>query len=699
VHHATPPRRQHHEVDHKTDRESHGGSASDEQAAVPVVAVSEVSQVAEATSTCEPEPSHASSSESVEVVDTGKHESVGPAIVEVPVIVAEAAVAAEAAEVASSPAPISPISVDVDQPTLPMLSMLSPSSVPSNIIPASSLPWVPFAPVIVDGTSARRPSLTSATPGPGGKAVSRVLPSAPELAAAYQARTALELLHHGAVFRKHGRWGSPHLRRVWLSWDCTRIHWAELDRPAKSDTTLRLSDVTSISAGARTSVFKGSLSNAELASPAVQSACFSIVTSSRTLDLQVAQLTSAARWVSALRLLLTVPPGKPIFTTLFRRVLFLTKCFILADFNLRAFADLALLDPKRENPLAVEDECHEVWLQPVDIETCDSLVRKFEGSPADCVAFMIQHNLIGDSPDAIGACLYHVRPLILSLVRFRFCCLKVVILVQLTHRGLDGNKLGEYLSKESRLPIVEAFMRCVDFRGLSMVEALRRLFSRFKPAGEGQVISRILDSFAECYFSALKLDAAEAAALSASTSALKKSPLALFTWFSNPSPSPSSGKTQSSSRPDAPPAFNRAPSSPVVASSLPFTCADTICVLAFSTLMLNTSLHNPTARENMSMSEQQFITMNRGIDGGRDVDVRVLRDIYAAVSEEQIKVSHDFDFSSIQNMEILSNSIFCSAQHGCQRRQSGGVVLEPNCYGLAVAALGYRLWRRRISQV
>jgi hypothetical protein len=38
----------------------------------------------------------------------------------------------------------------------------------------------------------------------------RALPSALELAAAAPMRAALELLHRGAVFRKHGRWGSPH---------------------------------------------------------------------------------------------------------------------------------------------------------------------------------------------------------------------------------------------------------------------------------------------------------------------------------------------------------------------------------------------------------------------------------------------------------------------------------------------------------
>ena len=127
---------------------------------------------------------------------------------------------------------------------------------------------------------------------------------------------------------------------------------------------------------------------------------------------------------------------------------------------MRAFADLALLDPQRTAPItdASSSLSAPVWLRAPDAR---DLVRRFAASPSECVAHAISAGFMHSEPAAIGACLH-----------------------DLSHRGLDGNALGEYLSKESRMPVLEAFMQCIDFRGLSLVEALRRLFSGFKPAGE-----------------------------------------------------------------------------------------------------------------------------------------------------------------------------------------------------------------------
>ncbi len=141
---------------------------------------------------------------------------------------------------------------------------------------------------------------------------------------------------------------------------------------------------------------------------------------------QVPQLTSAARWVTALRLLLLSVPRD-------------------GSFNLRAFADLALLDPARFANAAAADDANSgsgsstgsgsnggtissasgssssasahsasggggnsVWLTHVDAAMCDALVSKFALNAGDCVAFMVTHRLIADSPQAIGTCLHQV---------------------------------------------------------------------------------------------------------------------------------------------------------------------------------------------------------------------------------------------------------------------------------------------------
>ena len=51
-----------------------------------------------------------------------------------------------------------------------------------------------------------------------------------------------------------------------------------------------------------------------------------------------------------------------------------------------------------------------------------------------------------------------------------------------------------------------------------------------------------------------------------------------------------------------------------------FSSSDTVYSLAFSTIMLNTDLHNPNIPKERKMTLEQFIRNNRGIDNGEDID-------------------------------------------------------------------------------
>lgn len=51
-----------------------------------------------------------------------------------------------------------------------------------------------------------------------------------------------------------------------------------------------------------------------------------------------------------------------------------------------------------------------------------------------------------------------------------------------------------------------------------------------------------------------------------------------------------------------------------------FSCPDTVYVLTFATIMLNTDLHNPNVPKERKMKLNEFIQNNRGIDNGEDVD-------------------------------------------------------------------------------
>ena len=49
---------------------------------------------------------------------------------------------------------------------------------------------------------------------------------------------------------------------------------------------------------------------------------------------------------------------------------------------------------------------------------------------------------------------------------------------------------------------------------------------------------------------------------------------------------------------------------------------DTVYVLAFSIIMLHTSLHNPSVKDKPTI--ERFISMNRGIDNGKDLPTELL---------------------------------------------------------------------------
>ena len=62
---------------------------------------------------------------------------------------------------------------------------------------------------------------------------------------------------------------------------------------------------------------------------------------------------------------------------------------------------------------------------------------------------------------------------------------------------------------------------------------------------------------------------------------------------------------------------------------------DTCFILAFSIIMLNTALHNPSA--NINISCEQFLNQNRGINSGKDLPSDMLETIYRSIKGEPFK--------------------------------------------------------------
>ncbi|XP_065179259.1 IQ motif and SEC7 domain-containing protein 2-like isoform X2 [Sycon ciliatum] len=146
--------------------------------------------------------------------------------------------------------------------------------------------------------------------------------------------------------------------------------------------------------------------------------------------------------------------------------------------------------------------------------------------------------------------------------------------------GLSRKMVGEYLGTLQNplcQSVLREFVSSFKFEGFTFVQALRKFLGTFQIPGEAQKIEKILELFADRYASCNSVETSV-----------------------NP---------------------------------------DTCFILAFSTIMLNTDLHNASVKKHMTKDE--FIRNNRGIDDGKDLPTDFLSAIYDDISEREFATPKD----------------------------------------------------------
>jgi hypothetical protein len=147
---------------------------------------------------------------------------------------------------------------------------------------------------------------------------------------------------------------------------------------------------------------------------------------------------------------------------------------------------------------------------------------------------------------------------------------------------LNKTAIGEYLGERDdfSIEVLQQFIRLLDFKNIPFVRALRMLLSRFRLPGESQKIERITEVFAEVYYE-----------------------------------------------------FNE---------EGVFSHPDTVFILSYSTIMLNTDLHNAQVKK--KMTPEQFIQNNRGINQGADLPAVYLQSIYDDIQNQCLRLMDDDPF-------------------------------------------------------
>ena len=178
--------------------------------------------------------------------------------------------------------------------------------------------------------------------------------------------------------------------------------------------------------------------------------------------------------------------------------------------------------------------------------------------------------------------------------------------------------------------MLECFASLFNFSGLSFSEALRSFLDRFRLPGEAQCIDRLMEAFAKRLYEVQ---------LSVSETMPGVVDQSIEDTMLDPPRVNSETEVFSSGRSGTldPPA-----ASDVLNPVFPFKSSDAAFILSFSTIMLNTDLHNPNMKDEKRMTVEQFVRNNRGINDGADLPLSFLSDLYYEIKTNEIQMKQDF---------------------------------------------------------
>jgi brefeldin A-inhibited guanine nucleotide-exchange protein len=149
---------------------------------------------------------------------------------------------------------------------------------------------------------------------------------------------------------------------------------------------------------------------------------------------------------------------------------------------------------------------------------------------------------------------------------------------------LDKTMVGDLLGREKDYEsgfcykVLHEYVQALDFSSMTFDAAMRYFLGGFRLPGEAQKIDRIMEKFAERYYIQHKDE---------------------------------------------------------------FASADMAFILAFSTIMLQTNLHNPAIRDDKRMTKDQFIKQNKGISSDGELSDELLSDIYDRIAAQPISITQD----------------------------------------------------------
>uniref|UniRef100_A0A8C9Z1J1 IQ motif and Sec7 domain ArfGEF 2 n=1 Tax=Sander lucioperca TaxID=283035 RepID=A0A8C9Z1J1_SANLU len=163
----------------------------------------------------------------------------------------------------------------------------------------------------------------------------------------------------------------------------------------------------------------------------------------------------------------------------------------------------------------------------------------------------------------------------------------------LERKGLSRQMIGEFLGnrqKQFNKDVLDCVVDEMDFSGMDLDDALRKFQAQIKVQGEAQKVERLIEAFSQRYCVCNPT---------------------LIRQFQNP---------------------------------------DTIFILAFAIILLNTDMYSPNIKAERKMKLEDFIKNLRGVDNGQDIPRDLLVGIYQRIQKWELRTNDDH-VSQVQAVE------------------------------------------------
>nr|XP_005169386.1 IQ motif and SEC7 domain-containing protein 1 isoform X3 [Danio rerio] len=178
----------------------------------------------------------------------------------------------------------------------------------------------------------------------------------------------------------------------------------------------------------------------------------------------------------------------------------------------------------------------------------------------------------------------------------------------LQRKGLSRQMIGEFLGnrqKQFNRDVLDCVVDEMDFSAMELDEALRKFQAHIRVQGEAQKVERLIEAFSQRYCICNP---------------------GVVRQFRNP---------------------------------------DTIFILAFAIILLNTDMYSPNVKPERKMKLEDFVKNLRGVDDGEDIPREMLVGIYERIRKRELKTNEDH-VSQVQKVEklIVGKKPIGSLHHG-----------------------------------